>query len=185
MLLLDAGSNLARGILRVRQTPPSRMKWPAAANAALQPGNQVTRRLREVVVRSAGEAPHPVGVARPAAQHDHWYVGIDARREPVRGSDAVEQGEAAAVVEQEVEHHEREGWRTSIARSPSPARSRLRSESCQRPGCRAGTSEPARRPPPPRIRRCSSTPGRRTAAQNLAPVAAGLGECSPELVMAA
>jgi hypothetical protein len=61
----------------------------------------MTRRLRHMIVSSAGEAADAIGVSRSSAQHDHRQVGIDPGREPV------EQRQAAAVVEDQVQHHER------------------------------------------------------------------------------
>jgi hypothetical protein len=57
-----------------------------------------------VVVGAAGEAPHPVGVAGAAAQHDRGQVGVDARGEPVGRLHPVEEGQPAAVLEPEVQH---------------------------------------------------------------------------------
>jgi hypothetical protein len=59
-----------------------------------------------MIVGSAGEAPHPIGVARPAAQHDHRHVGVDARCEPVGRPHPIEKNEPAPVLEREIEHYE-------------------------------------------------------------------------------
>lgn len=68
---------------------------------------KTTRRLADVVVGPAGERAHAVRVADPAAQHDHRHVGIDSGGEPVGSPDAVQQSEAAAVLQAQVEHHQR------------------------------------------------------------------------------
>jgi hypothetical protein len=60
-----------------------------------------------VVVGSPVEAPHPVRVAGAAGEDDHGRVGVDPRREPIGCPHAAEERQAAAVVEREVEHHER------------------------------------------------------------------------------
>jgi hypothetical protein len=56
---------------------------------------------------SAREAPYAVRVPGSPAQHDHREVGVDARREAVGVPNPVEQRQPAAVVEDEVEHHQR------------------------------------------------------------------------------
>jgi hypothetical protein len=60
-----------------------------------------------MVVSPAGEAAHPVGLAGAAGEDDDRELGVDSRRQTVGRPDAVEQVEAAAVLEQEVEHDER------------------------------------------------------------------------------
>jgi len=71
--------------------------------AAFVPG---ARGLRHVVVRAAGEAAHAVGLAGTSGDDDDREGGVDARGEPVGAADPVEQGEAAAVLEHEVEDDE-------------------------------------------------------------------------------
>ena len=58
-----------------------------------------------MIVGSAREAPHPVGLPRPACQNYHRKVRIDSGREPARGTHAVEQVEPAAGLEREVQQH--------------------------------------------------------------------------------
>jgi len=60
--------------------------------------------LAHVIVGPAREAPNTVGLSDPAGQHDHLQVGVDPRREAVGVTHAVEQLQAAAVLQREVEH---------------------------------------------------------------------------------
>jgi hypothetical protein len=60
--------------------------------------------LAHVIVGPAREAPNTVGLSDPAGQHDHRQVGIDSGGKPIRGTHAVEQLQAAAVLQREVEH---------------------------------------------------------------------------------
>ena len=90
------------------ESSPRRAPAVAAAQQRAHPRQQlrVEERLAEVVVGPAREAANPVGVAGAAAQHDHREVGVDrrpGRRRRARGR----AGEAAAVREAQVEHHQR------------------------------------------------------------------------------
>jgi hypothetical protein len=46
----------------------------------------MTRRLAEVIVRSAGEAPHPVRLARSTGEDDHGKIRVETGRQAVRGA---------------------------------------------------------------------------------------------------
>ena len=67
---------------------------------------RLTRRLAHVIVGSAREAPHPVGLSCPSGQDDHRQIRIDPRREPIGGTHPVEQVEPAAGLEREVQQHQ-------------------------------------------------------------------------------
>ncbi len=60
-----------------------------------------------MVVGPAREAADAVGFAAATADHDHRQVGVDLRGHLVGGADAVEQHEPAAVVEPQIEQHQR------------------------------------------------------------------------------
>jgi hypothetical protein len=66
----------------------------------------MTRRLRQVIIRPTSEAAHSVGLARSAGEDDHGQVRVEARGQAVGGPQAVEQVEAGAVLESEVEYNE-------------------------------------------------------------------------------
>ena len=105
-----------------RSTP----RAPAALGAAQQranPGEQlrVEERLAHVVVGPAGEAAHAIGLAGAPGQDDHRQLRVDPGGEPVGCAHAVEQLEAVAVLERQVQQERGSGARASIARSASSA----------------------------------------------------------------
>lgn len=59
-----------------------------------------------MIVRPASETPHAIGLPRAAGEHDHGQVRVEAQRQAVGGPQAVEQFEAAASLEGEVEYDE-------------------------------------------------------------------------------
>jgi hypothetical protein len=66
----------------------------------------MTRRLAQVVVGAAREAPDRVGLGDPAGRQDHRQVRIDSRGETVGVAHAVDHLQAAAVLERKVEQDE-------------------------------------------------------------------------------
>lgn len=68
---------------------------------------KTTRRLIQVIVGSPREAADAIGVSNTAAEDDHWQVRVDSGGESVGSPDAVQQSEAAPVLQTQVEHHQR------------------------------------------------------------------------------
>jgi hypothetical protein len=101
-----------------------------------------------MVVGPAREAPHPVRLRDPPAQHDHRQVRVDPRRQPARVAHAVEEVKAgAAALEREVQHdqvrppHPRSHERPRPHSKPRPLGSH------RRRGSRGGMPAWPHRPP--------------------------------------
>ena len=67
----------------------------------------IQERLGQVVVGPAGEDADAVGVAAAAAEDDHRNVRVDAAGESVGRANAVQQLQAVAILEHQVQDHER------------------------------------------------------------------------------
>jgi hypothetical protein len=91
------------------------------------PENNNAWAFAHVIVGALSEAAVPIGVPTPT-QHDHGKLGVDTGGEPVGGPDPVEQRDAAAVLQAEVEHDQLGLAHVDRAQPPPPPRSRPRRE---------------------------------------------------------